>query len=175
MLESNKNKWRYFPNLEDKLKIENFGVVVMGKDSRSRGCGFESQHRILNAKMTICESFNTEKGYPTAKLCWKGDLWFSYSLSDLVRHPFAFVRDVSRFSKNKIYARRLGSINFKLFHHYHLHEPVWPDWAIYWTLGNFLKPLATIILPKSPTFLGIFFTCVKIYHLSSEIIFGKLI
>ena len=29
--------------------------------------------------------------------------------------------------------------------------PVWPDWAIYWTLGNFLKPLATINLPKSPS------------------------
>ena len=29
---------------------------------------------------------------------------------------------------------------------------VWPDWVIYWTLGNFSKPLATIILPKSPTF-----------------------
>ena len=82
-----------WPILEDKLKIENFGVVVMGKDACSRGCGFESQHRILNAKMTICESFNTEKGYPTAKLCWKGDLWFSYSLSDLVRHPFAFVKE----------------------------------------------------------------------------------
>ena len=25
---------------------------------------------------------------------------------------------------------------------------VWPDWAMYWTLGNFLKPLATINLPK---------------------------
>ena len=35
--------------------------------------------------------------------------------------------------------------------------PVWRDWAIYWTLGNFLKPLATINLPKSPTFLGNFF------------------
>ena len=29
---------------------------------------------------------------------------------------------------------------------------VWPDWAIYWTFGNRLKPLATISLPKSPTF-----------------------
>ena len=27
-----------------------------------------------------------------------------------------------------------------------------PDWAINWTLGNFLKSLATIKLPKSPTF-----------------------
>ena len=46
-----------------------------------------------------------------------------------------------------------------------------PDCAIYWTLGNFLKPLATINLPKSPTFLGIFCKGVKIYHFSSEIIF----
>ena len=33
---------------------------------------------------------------------------------------------------------------------------VWPDLAIYWTSGNFLKPLATINLPKSPPFLGNF-------------------
>ena len=31
-----------------------------------------------------------------------------------------------------------------------------PDWAICWTLGKFLKPLAIIDLPKSLTFLGIF-------------------
>ena len=42
----------------------------------------------------------------------------------------------------------------------------------FWTLGNFLKPLATINLPKSPTFLGIFCKGVKISHFSSEIIFG---
>ena len=28
--------------------------------------------------------------------------------------------------------------------------PVWPDWAILFTLGNFSKPVATIILPKLP-------------------------
>ena len=33
-------------------------------------------------------------------------------------------------------------------------KSVWPDWEIYWTLGNFIKHLATINLPKSPTFLG---------------------
>ena len=33
---------------------------------------------------------------------------------------------------------------------------VWPDLPIYWTLGNFSKPLATISLPKSPTFLDNF-------------------
>ena len=29
---------------------------------------------------------------------------------------------------------------------------VWPDWAIYYTLGNFSKPMARIILPKLPTY-----------------------
>ena len=43
-------------------------------------------------------------------------------------------------------------------------QPVWPDWAIYWTLDNFLKPLATNNLPKSTTFFGNFCKCVKIYH-----------
>ena len=37
--------------------------------------------------------------------------------------------------------------------------------AIYWTLGNFLKPLAIINLPKSPTFLGNFCKGVKIFFL----------
>ena len=52
---------------------------------------------------------------------------------------------------------------------------VWPDWAIYWTLGNFLKPLAAINLPKSPTFLGNFCIGVRIFNFSSEIIFGQLL
>jgi len=54
-------------------------------------------------------------------------------------------------------------------------QPLKPDWLIYWTLGKFLKPLATINLPKSPTFLGNFGKGVKIYHFSSEIIFGQLL
>ena len=37
--------------------------------------------------------------------------------------------------------------------------------GIYWTLGKFLKPLATINLPKSPLFLlGNFCKGVKIFH-----------
>ena len=32
-------------------------------------------------------------------------------------------------------------------------HPGWLDLAIFWTLGNFLKPLATINLPKSPNIL----------------------
>ena len=44
-----------------------------------------------------------------------------------------------------------------------------------WTLGNFSKPLATINLPISPTFLGNFCKGVKILNFSSEIIFGLLL
>ena len=43
------------------------------------------------------------------------------------------------------------------------------------TLGNFSKPLTTIILPKSPTFLGNFCEGIKIFNFSSEIIFGQLL
>ena len=42
-------------------------------------------------------------------------------------------------------------------------------------LGNFLKPLAPINLPKSSTFLGNFCKVVKIYHFSREIILGQLL
>ena len=41
---------------------------------------------------------------------------------------------------------------------------VWPDLAIYCTLGNHSKPLATINLSKSLTFLGNFSKGVKIIH-----------
>ena len=54
-------------------------------------------------------------------------------------------------------------------------RPVWPDWAIYWTLGNFSKPVATISLPKSPTFLGNSCKGFKILNFSSDIIFGQLL
>ena len=52
---------------------------------------------------------------------------------------------------------------------------VQPDWAIYWNLGNFSKPVATISLPKSLTFLGNFCKGVKVFNFSSEIIFWYLL
>ena len=54
-------------------------------------------------------------------------------------------------------------------------ETVRPDSAIYWTLEKFLKPLETINLNKSHTFLGNFCKDIKIYHFSSEIILGQLL
>ena len=47
-------------------------------------------------------------------------------------------------------------------------------WGDLLDFGQLLKPLATINLPKSPTFLGNFCIGVKIY-LFSEIIFGQLL
>ena len=49
------------------------------------------------------------------------------------------------------------------------------DWAIYWTFGNFSKPLAANNLPKYPAFLGNFCKGVKIFNFSSEIIFWQLL
>ena len=51
--------------------------------------------------------------------------------------------------------------------------PVWPDWAIYCTLGNFSKPAGTIILTKLPKLFGNFCKGVKIFHVSSDIILGN--
>ena len=42
-------------------------------------------------------------------------------------------------------------------------------------IGQLLKPLATINLPKSPILLGNFFKGVKIFNFSSEIISGQLL
>ena len=52
---------------------------------------------------------------------------------------------------------------------------VWQESVIYWTLGNFSNPLATITLPNFPTFLDNFCKDVKIFNFSSEIIFGQLL
>ena len=38
---------------------------------------------------------------------------------------------------------------------------VWPDWAIYYNLANFSKPVATMILPKLPTLYSIFVKVLK--------------
>ena len=52
-------------------------------------------------------------------------------------------------------------------------RPVSLDLAVYWNLGNFMKPLATTNLLKYPTFLNNFYKGIKIYHFSSYIIFRQ--
>ena len=49
---------------------------------------------------------------------------------------------------------------------------VWPGWEIYCSLD---KPVATIILPKSPIFLGNFCKGVEKFQIINEIIFGQLL
>ena len=44
-------------------------------------------------------------------------------------------------------------------------------WGVFCTLGNFFKPLTTINLPKSLTFLGNFRKAVKILNLRKEKVF----
>ena len=58
---------------------------------------------------------------------------------------------------------------------FHTSPSVWPDWAIYWTLGNFSKPVASISLLKTTTLLGNFCKGVEIFNFSSEIIFRELL
>ena len=51
---------------------------------------------------------------------------------------------------------------------------VWPDWAIYCTLGNFKKPMAAIICPNLQFFLGNFCKGVKIYHFEAKSFLGNV-
>ena len=66
------------------------------------------------------------------------------------------LENLENFISPKCETGRIGQLepinSFLLFRYW----PVWPNWAIYWTLGNILKPLAKINLPKSSTFLGNF-------------------
>ena len=81
---------------------------------------------------------------------------------------------MTHFTSEKVVVKSSKDIKFCTFGQFNL-EPVWPDLVINWTLGNFLKPLATINLPKSVTFLDNFCKGVKIYHFSTEIIFRQLL
>ena len=119
------------------------GLVVMGGDSCSKDRKFESQHRILDGQ------------------------FFTYLF--LVKFVMCGWKDKNKWKRGrgwpilKKQSHRL--ITSKDAWKKLCWRPVWPDWAIYWTLGNFLQRLATNNLPKSPTFLGIF------VKLSKSIIF----
>ena len=84
-----------------------------------------------------------------------------WTTGPMVRHEWNFASNVL----NNLFVRNTTSHPLA----------VWPDWAIYWTLGEFLNTLATINLSKSPTFLGNFCKHVEIFHFTREIIFGQLL
>ena len=52
---------------------------------------------------------------------------------------------------------------------------VWPDLAIYWTWATFKSFWQQLICPNLSYSSGIFCKGVKIYHFSSEIIFGQVL
>ena len=67
----------------------------------------------------------------------------------------------------------LNPVIYKVCQIVEIHR-VWPDWAIFCTLGNHSKQVATIVLPNLPILLGNFCKGVKMLQFSSEIIFGQL-
>ena len=71
---------------------------------------------------------------------------------------FCSIAPASRnLSLNVTYPRFPASLFFPISYlPRHHSQVVWPDSTIYWALGNFSKPVATISLPKSLTFLAFF-------------------
>ena len=84
-----------------------------------------------NALMTQCHSLWT-KSFILPEIVAEQFFLFSHP-----RH-----RQTRQRATDIYYFKRLLSLFYQ--------QPVWPDLAIYWTLGHFLKPLETISLPKSP-------------------------
>ena len=82
-------------------------------------------------------------------------IWFSQNKSFFWNKKTFWYKEAPCDVRNvwTVTGRRTG-INAIFF--FSILREVWPDWAIYRALGNFLKHLATIILPESPTFLGNF-------------------
>ena len=108
-------------------------------------------------------------------LLWRSEFESCWSLQCFSVH-FIFEKNENKqkvagvgpfFQKKVLIQNHIQTIDSQL-----VSAAVWPDWAIFCTLGNFVKPLPTTNLAKSLTFLGNFCKCVKSYHFSSEIIFG---
>ena len=107
----------------------------------------------------------------------KGNVRYNVLQNSSIKIIISKPKEVSRkvcSTKERRKARNLSSF-FRLSEEWWRLQAVWPDWANYCTLGNVLKPFATINLPKSPTFLADFCKGVKNLSFSSEIIFGQLL
>ena len=66
--------------------------------------------------------------------------------------PISFPANLTSNLSGKVWATKVTKAHARSFAHlFLLLRALWPDWAIYWSLDNFLRPLATINLPKSPT------------------------
>ena len=106
-----------------------------------------------------------------SKTCFSSSLQLVLILSLSLARTLKILkfRAIFQIGRAPIWISRLFFILFN-----HDRQPsLWPDLAIYCTLGNFSKSVTPIILPKLPThILGNFCKGVKIFQLSCEIIFG---
>ena len=149
----------------------------MGGDSVFRGCEFESQHCILDGHFftfICCENFfeNTKINEKEAEdgpfLRKKIGHWLKVHSSGLGSTLATTTRAASTTSTTCLCTAnlllRVNSLNQcdQIGRFIAL-------WAIFQSLWQ------QLILSKSPTFLGNFCKGVKIYHFSSEIIFGQLL
>ena len=94
-------------------------------------------------------------------ICWS--LW-SYKICPIWSRCSAI-----KLSEGKFFQRLSLSC---IFWYHDQCDQIWRFFALW---ATFLKPLATINLHKSLTFLCIFCKGVKIYHFSSAFIFGQLL
>ena len=62
---------------------------------------------------------------------------------------------------------------FRLYLLLSLSLSVWPDWAIYYTLGNFSKLVAPLFCSNRPDFWEIFVKAVKMFHFQKWNHFGQ--
>ena len=73
-------------------------------------------------------------------------------LSNCKANYLAFIYIKSEYEHLAVKYKSLKIEQFEESLFQELSRPVWPDWVIYYTLGNFLKPVETIICPNRPHF-----------------------
>ena len=137
------------------------------------GLGTSHSVRFISAQHTLLQCFKICSCRRLLGNIWRSNNSFQfrnphYRIPLLHFRPKTGLQYWSQDERKQIMARRerkMSDLHFFIspLHTSSASTSVWPGWAIYWTLGNFLKPLATIILPKPPTFLGKFCKGVKIH------------
>ena len=123
-----------------------------GRRLISEGCGFESHHRILDAHVftyiccKICKDENKRKR-------WMSHLKKQHCTTFGSHQKMAYGDEEACecWSFQAAVVCHFNALSTpETSETYSSYQPVWPDLAIFWTLGNLLKPLATYILPKCP-------------------------
>ena len=101
---------------------------------------------------------------------WSHCAWPSQNIRLKIYSKKSLEWNVALFSSSQKECDALLKVSFFVCILFEFFSPLpgQPDWAIYYTLGNFSKPVVIIILPKSPIFRGNFCKDVKIVHFLVE-------